>query len=587
MAFDAGMLAAVINEIKKEAVGNKVEKVCQPENDEIHLILHGNGGNRRLLINAGSNNPRISLSGTSKENPIKAPMFCMLLRKHFSGARFADIRQLGFERAAEIEFDAYDEMGYECKKYLIAEMMGKYSNLIFADENKKIVSALKIIGFSASEKRQILPGMIYEIPPKQAKENPLDCTAERFAEIYGNNSPDMCADKFICSNFLGISPLVAREIAYTASGHTDTAIGNIHSENLYFAFAETVSKIKNNDYTPSMVTDENGMPTEYSFTDIKQYGAKYKVKHFDGFGEMLDVFFETRDREQKIRQHASDISRLLTNAENRLKKKIDNQRAELEENKKGEKYKKQGDLITSNLHLLSKGMKKVKLVDYYSQNSDGTFPECEVTLDEKLTPAANAQRFYKLYNKSKNAIVEISEQLKIAEEELKYIATVEEALSKAECESDMNEIREELYHSGYASKMKNYTASKQTKPSISTFTTSNGYKVICGKNNTQNEYVTFKMSDKDDFWFHTKNVPGSHTVMLCEGSEPTEIDFTEAAEIAAYYSKARGGENIAVDYTKIKNIKKPRGTKPGFVTYSTNWTAYVTPSEEKIKKLKN
>ena len=587
MAFDAGMLAAVINEIKGFAIGAKVEKVHQPERDEIHLIMHTREGNRRLMINAGSNNPRIGFTETAKENPQKAPMFCMLLRKHFSGAKLSDVCQIGFDRALVLEFDGYDEMGFACKKKLVVELMGKYSNLIFTDGEDKIVSALKLIGISSSEKRQILPGMIYEIPPTQEKIDPLSCDGGEFSRIYNDTDSDVAADRFITSNFLGIAPIVAREISYIATRHTDTPLRYVGADELWGAFSTVMEKIKTNAYLPTVIFDDVGMPIEYSYIDVNQYGAKYKKKHTESFRELFDLFFETRDREQRIRQHASDISRLLSNAESRLKKKLDAQRRELEDHKKGEKYKKQGDLITANIHMLSRGAKCVKLVDYYAEpDENGAFPEYEIILDEKLTPAANAQRMYKLYNKSKNALIEIAEQMRIATEELEYISTVSEALLRAECESDMSEIRDELYRSGYASRMKNYTAGKQSKPNIAKFKTTGGYTVYCGKNNTQNEYVTFKLAEPTDWWFHVKNKPGSHVIMVCGDEEPSEVDFTEAAEIAAYHSSAKVGDNVAVDYTKIRHIKKPRGTKPGYVTYGTNWTAYVTPKEETIKKLR-
>lgn len=585
MAFDAGMLAALINEIKTDATGAKIEKIYQPERDEFILLLHTAKGNRRLLINAGGSNPRIGFTEIQKENPQKAPMLCMLLRKHLSGAKLSCVRQIGFDRVLILEFDTYDEMGFAAKKKLAVELMGKYGNLIVLDADDRIISAMKLIGISISEVRQILPGMIYEAPPKQNKCDPTECDKEKFTELY-ENSEDIAADKFIMSNFSGISPLIAREISFIATRFVDTPLKYVGADSLWRAFSSVMEKIKTCDFTPTVIFDADGMPIEYSFIDLRQYGGGYEKRHTDSFCALLDLFFETRDREQKIRRHASDISRLLSNAESRLRKKLGNFRRDLEEHKKGEKYKRQGDIITANIHLLKKGDKSARLVDYYAEPVDGVFPEYEITLDERLTPAANAQRMYKLYNKSKNALVEIAEQIKIAEAELEYIETVKDALSRAECESDMNEIREELYHSGYASKMKDYTAKKvQSKPNAARFRTSGGFTVLCGKNNTQNEYLTFKLGEPQDMWFHAKNQPGSHVVLRCGEGEPYENDLTEAAEIAALYSNASGG-NIAVDYTRIKNIKKPRGTKPGYVTYSTNRTAYVTPNEEKIKKMR-
>ena len=587
MAFDAGMLSAVINEIKVLSGGARIEKVYQPSRDELILQMRSFEGGKRLLINAGGNNPRIGFTEAARENPQNPPMFCMLLRKHLSGARLEDVRQAGFERVVFLDFITRDEMGFECKRTLVVEIMGKYSNLIFADENMKIIASLKTVDFTTSSLRQVLPGMRYEMPPKQDKKDPLEETKDGFFASARNYPSERGADKFISSTYLGISSAVAREIAFRASNETDTAISNCNGEKLWREFSAVISMIKENDYEPSIVCKKDGAaPVEYAFCNLTQYESEsYSVTSVSSVGRLLDMFYEGRDREVRVKQYASDLLKILSNAHARISKKLEAQRMELADCEKGEEYKKLGDMITANIYMLKRGMKSVTLTDYEEMLPDGSFAERQVELDERLTPAANAQRMYKKYNKSKSAKVALTKQIALGEEEEKYIDTVFDALSRAETPSDLSEIREELYRSGYASKMKSYVRAKAPKPVFLEYKTSGGYRVVCGKNNMQNEHITFKMAEKTDYWFHVKNLPGSHVLMMCVGEEPEAEDFTEAAEIAALNSKAEG-ENIAVDYTYAKNVKKPPSSKPGFVIYHTNWTAYVTPDKEKTERLK-
>lgn len=586
MAFDAGMLACAVSEIRKKSLGARIEKVFQPERDEIVLQMRSIEGGKRLVINAGSNTPRIGFTSEQKENPATPPMLCMLLRKYLSGAKLTEIRQEGFERVATLEFETRDEMGFLCKKYLIAEIMGKYSNLIFANEDKKIVTAMRIIDFSTSGLRQILPGMTYELPPKQEKADPMTVTPEEFGKLLKDASPGCPADKWILSSFLGISAAVAREIAFRACGKSDALLSDCR-ERLSDAFFAMIGSLKEETFAPTIVL-KNGKPVEYAFCELNQYGKDFEKRAFESAGEMLDAFFRDRDRENHVRQRASDVLRILTNADTRIRKKLELQRAELTECEKGETYKKFADLITANLYQIARGTARVTLTDYEDYREDGSFGTCEIELDGRISPAANAQRYYKKYTKSKNAKSELTRQIAIGEEELRYIDTVFDALTHAENAADLLEIREELYQSGYASRMKNYTASrKKSAPVLAEFHTTGGFRVLCGKNNVQNEYLTHKLAGKNDYWFHVKNLPGSHTVLFCGGSEPDERDFTEAAEIAAYFSKGADGQNVEVDYTLARNVKKPAGTKPGFVIYHTNWSCIVTPDPEKIKNLRS
>lgn len=585
VAFDAGMLACVCAEILSESGGARVEKVYQPDRDEIHLQIRSLHGGKRILINAGSNNPRISFTEVSKENPQNPPMFCVLLRKHLSGARLSDIVQLGFERAIMLVFDTRDEMGFDTRCYIVAELMGKYSNLIFLDAEKKIISALKTVDFSTSAKRQVLPGMKYELPPPQDKSDPVEVEREEFLKLFASASPDSRADKFILSSFSGISSSVAREIAHRACSSIDTTLAECGAEPLWKTFSEIMAHIKQKSFEPTMVFDGEH-PVEYAFCRLTHY-AGLNLREYDSPSKMIDVFFEERDREVRVKQRATDILKILKNAESRLSRKIEKQRSELADCAEGEKFKKQGDLITSNIYAIERGMKRVELVDYESYNEESeSFERVVIELDSRLSPSANAQRMYKRYNKCKNAERELALQIEKANNELKYINSVFDALSHAENASDLVEIREELYSAGYASKMKNYKPQKHRAAGFMRFRTSDGYTVLCGKNNLQNEHITFALAKKSDYWFHAKGVAGSHAVMLCEGEEPDAVNFTEAAEIAAYYSSAEGGVSVPVDYTFAKNVKKLSGGAPGLVIYHTNWTAYVTPSGEKIASMR-
>lgn len=586
MAFDAGMLSCMTYEISQIAGGGRVEKIMQPERDEIILQLRSYEGGKRLLINAGSN-PRIGFTELTKENPSQPPMFCMLLRKHLTGAKLSLIRQEGFERVVTLGFDTRDEMGFACTKYLVVEVMGKYSNLIFTDENKKIIAALKTIDFSTSSQRQVLPGMTYELPPAQDKVNPLQVTIEDFEKIFAAYPTDKPLDKFITTHFCGISATVAREMVYIATRHTDTPAIYASAETLWRGFDAVMTRIKTNDYAPCMIL-ESGKPVEYAFCPLTHYKEPLESRPYTAASELLDAYFETRDKASRLTQRAADILRLLSHAESRVKKKIELQEGELRDCEQAAIYKKYGDMITASLYAIKRGDTRVELVDYEDWREDTeSFGTCIIELDERLSPSANAQRYYKKYAKARNAKVELAKQLEIGRAELDYIYTVFDSLSHAETAADLAEIRDELYRSGYASRMKGYISpKKQPAPTVAKFRTTNGYLVLCGKNNLQNEHITHKLADRNDYWFHAKGVPGSHVVMVTNGEEPDAQDFTDAACIAAYFSKASGGVQVPVDYLLVRHVRKVPGAKPGFVTYHTNWTAYVTPDADQVNAMR-
>ena len=595
MAFDAGMLASVIYEINTLSGGARVEKVFQPGRDEIILQMRSIEGGKRLLINAGSSCARIGFTEVARENPQNPPMLCVLLRKHLNGARFVRAEQLGFERAVRLEFACRDEMGFPCVKYLIAETMGKYSNLIFADGDLRIISALKTVDFTTSSQRQVLPGMKYELPPSQGKLDPLAMSERDFAQLLENamnSTPDLRADKLIVSSLAGISPVVAREVCFRATRHTDTPLSYCdRDELLRVLFDAVIEPIRTHSFEPCVVfdTDNGDRPCEYSFIRLTQYGGAIKMKDVPSPSAVLDAYFGQRDRDERIHQRAQDVLRLLTNAEARIRRKLELQRTELADCELGVEYKKQGDLITANLYMLKRGDGEVTLTDYSDYDeARGQYREVTVCLDTRLSPAQNAQRLYKKYAKSKTAKTELAKQISLAEAELQYISTVFDALSRAETVTDLAEIREELFTSGYASRMKTYTSHKSGAPQLTKYRTSGGYTVLCGRNNVQNEYLTHKLASGNDYWFHVKGMPGSHVVMLCadSGTEPSARDFTEACEIAAFNSKAQATQKIDVDYTLIRHLKKPPSSKPGMVIYHTYWSATVTPSAERVAAMR-
>ena len=582
MAFDACMMRAVLSELVREFPEAKIEKVLQPRNDEIDMVIHHGRVSRRLVFNVGPNAPRLQLSDKQKENPLKAPMFCMLLCKYFLGAKIISVSQPGFDRIAFITVSCYDEMGFATEKIIVCEIMGKYANLIILDADKKILAALKIIDFAASSVRQVLPGLKYQIPAMADKIIPTEIDEATFRSKLAEFPGERTCEKFITQTYSGIATQIARELTYRASGHTDMPVCNIDPDKFYSVFLDWQRLLIEENYQPTIVFDDSGKPIDYSYMDITYLGANMDKRHYASLSQMLDCYFEEKDRLEHIHQRAHDITTLLNNAEARTERKLGIQRQSLLDAERGEEYKKNADLITANLYRLERGMESFVTTDYY----DESCPEIEIKLDPRLSPSQNAQKMYKLYNKCKTAKTVLTEQIKLWESELKYLESVRQFLSRAECEQDVIEIRDELYRSGYASKLRGYVPPKKIVSSPHRLRTSGGYELLVGRNNIQNDALTFKTAKKGDLWFHTKDIPGSHVIMLCDGEEPSEQDYTEAASVAARYSKATG-DLVAVDYTRVKNIKKPQGAKPGFVIYKTNYTAFVRPaSDGEIERMK-
>ncbi|MCQ2414163.1 MAG: NFACT family protein [Clostridia bacterium] len=572
MAFDACMMRAVLSEIRKDFGEAKIEKVLQPQNDEVDLVIHQGKLSRRLIFNVGPNAPRLQLSDTVKENPQTPPMFCMLLRKKLIGCRIVDIEQRDFDRIAVFTLTGFDDMGYRMEQKLICEIMGKYANLILTDADEKIVSALKIIDFAASTVRQVLPGLRYVTPASQGKLCPLDVDKSVFEQKYAEFPKEKTVEKFITTVWGGIATQIAHELCFRATGKIDVLLGECSSESLYSVFLPWQEVLNENRYAPSALIDKNGKPTDYSYMEITYSAAVGEVKRYPDTASLFDAYFEEKDRLERIHQRAHDLIQLISNAKTRTQKKLDLQKQALLDSEAAEDYKKQGDLIIANIYLLKRGMERFDCVDYADENC----PTVTVNLDKRLTPAQNAQRMYKKYNKCKNAKEILTKCIAEWEAELIYLDSVYDCLSRAVSEIDLVQIREELYRSGYASRMKDYRPAKFKPSKPYEFVTSGGYRVLVGKNNTQNDSLTFKEAGKLDLWFHVKDMPGSHVILFCNGEEPSENDYTEAASLAAGHSQATG-DLVAVDYTRVKNVKKPAGAKPGYVIYHTNYTAFVKP----------
>ena len=596
MPFDAGVMSAIVYELETDAVGARIEKVAQPERDAIVLHLRSKNGSRKLLLSAAAGASRVGFTEEQRENPAVPPMFCMLLRKQLTGGFITAVRQIGFDRAMEIAVLSSDELGDTSEKYLVCEIMGTYSNLILLDKDHRIVSVLHPVSLNANNRRQVLCGFTYADPdPQEGKVVVTSVTREQFLARLSDdvsNGVTTAADKYLLSRYAGLSPLICREIVYRTTGESNTPIHLCDSETLWLNLDRIYACLKNGAFVPCLLTDKTtGKVTDFSFCDIEQYGSSVSKTHVGSMSALLDSFYAERDKAESIKRRGQDILRLLSNASARLAKKTALQKESLEESRRLDEWKTAGDLITANIYQLKKGMEKATLINYYDEN----MPEVTVTLDTRLTPSQNAAKYYKKYNKAKSALEMLTQQIRQSEEETAYIDTVFESLTKAETESDLAEIREELASAGYGKKLDNMRRSKglgkdriklKKDPVPMRFTTSDGYTVLCGKNNRQNDYVTTRVAEKNDYWFHVKNAPGSHVVLLLEGDDdPPAQTFTECAKIAAFYSSEREKPLTAVDYTKARYVRKPNGAKPGFVIYERNFTAYVTPSEQDIEAL--
>lgn len=578
MALDGLTLSFIKEEIAAAAVGCRVEKVHQPSREELVLILRGRNGAHKLLLSARANSPKIHFTAFPPENPAKPPMLCMLLRKHLTSALLTNIRQDGLERALFLDFDATNEIGEPVKLTLCIEIMAQYSNIILINEQGNILDAVKRVDSETSSVRQVLPGLLYRLPPKQ---NKPDLTAKSGLELA--KSAAKIQNKTVSSAILscvqGLSPIVCRETAARALGEDKRteflSDRDIERLGLELESLKTVSP------KPCAVIDPSGKPIDFSFYPITQYGENAKIKYFESFSQLLDDFYFEKDRIERTKQNSSELQKLVANLITRTAKKLDLQRAELEQCADREQLKINAELIAANLYQLKKGAPFYEVFNYYTNEN------IKINVNPALSPNENSQRYYKEYRKAKTAEQKLTELISQGEEELAYLDTVADALSRAETTAQIAEIKQELAHTGYL-KSKQKIGTKAPKPlAPMEYESSDGFTILVGRNNEQNDRLSLKTAAKSDIWLHTQKFPGSHTIIVTQGKEPPENTLLEAAAIAAYHSRARQSSGVPVDYTQVKNLKKPQGAKPGKVIYHVYNTVYVTPDRDLVNRLQN
>lgn len=574
MALDAVAVKALVAELQC-LVGGRVDKVHQPERDEIAIGVRTYDASYKLLISASPAHPRIHLSTHSKSNPKTAPLFCMLLRKHLASGRISAITQVGFERIVRVTIESYDELGDYTEKSLYVEIMGRHSNVILVNNEGRIIDSIKRIDESMSSVREILPGGVYELPPIQSKTALTEWETENDIEFIGTQK----VDKAIISQIAGISPLTVREMVYKVFGTTDVLSDAVNT-NRYAMLKLEINKLKsrteNNDFEPCMIEDtQTGKLVEFSAIPIEQYETLAKIVKYESISELVDEFYYKRDVAERMRQKTADLIKLLNNHAERIAKKMSILRATLSDAEKMDTYREYGDLITANIYRIQEGHKSVEVENYFDENL-GTV---KITLDPSLSPSQNAQKYYKKYNKSKTALKEAQKQLEQSAEELEYIESTLAMVETADRLEDISVIRRELANEGYIKRSTNAQKkqkAEQSKPMH--FVSSDGFDIYVGRNNTQNDYLTLKLANSSDLWFHTKDIHGSHTVIkLGIDKDVPKQTILEAASLAAYYSKARESSQVPVDYTTIKNVRKPNGAKPGMVIYEHYNTIYIKP----------
>ena len=572
MPLDALCLTAVAEELRPVLEGAKIDKIYQPTRDEVVLFLRGQGENVRLLLSANPGHPRAHLTTLTRENPDKPPMFCMLLRKHLLGGRILELNQPPLERILDFGLETIDELGDRVERRLVLEAMGRSANLILLDREGRIIDCIRRIDGDLSKgQRQVLPGLFYRQPPAPDKLNPFILGEEELLAALDNPTQKE-PEKLLMDTFTGLSPLIARELAFRAGG----------AEGLYSALLKLRKDVKENNFTPYLLV-RDGKPMDFSFLPILQYGPETESIRQESFSVMLDGFYERREAAERVRQRGQDLVKTVTNARDRTARKLANQEKELAATLDREKLREQGDIITSNLHAMEKGMTVLKAMNFYD-------PECreiEIKLDPLLTPQLNAAKYYKEYNKAKTAEKMLTLQIEKGERELEYLNSVLENLELAEGERDLGEIRQELTDTGYLRRAK--TAAKREKRVAGKpmeFRSSAGLRITVGKNNSQNDQLTTKMAYKSDIWLHTQKIHGSHVILWLEGGEADAQSLTEAAVLAATFSQARESTRVPVDYTPVKYVKKPAGARPGMVIYTTYQTAVVDPDPELAKRLR-
>ena len=585
MPLDALCLSGVVAELKPILTGAKIDKVHQPGRDEIILALRLGRGNGRLLLSASPNHPRLQMTELSRENPDAPPMFCMLLRKHLMGGRILSVEQPHLERIVELRLEVLDELGDRKERRLILEAMGRRANLVLVDDQGRIVDCLRRVDGDMSAQRQLLPGLFYRLPPAMDKADPTALDEEGWLRQVEQAPGESRVDHWLLDTFGGWSPLVCREIAFRAGGRVDVTFDELGPQGrvrVAEAAEMLLNSVKENSFMPTVISIEK-RPKDFTFFPAEQYEEAGACAAYPTFSALMDRFYEQRENQERIRQKGQDLIRSVTNARDRTARKIANQQRELDATQDRERLRQFGDIITSNLHTMERGMATLRALDFY----DPEGAEVDIKLDPLLTPQQNAAKYYKEYNKAKTAEEMLTIQLEKGRRELDYLNSVLENITLAEGERDLQEIRQELADTGYLRRQaKGKDKGRRLSPKPMEFRSTAGLRISVGKNNVQNDLLTCKQAFKSDIWFHTQKIHGSHVILWTGGAQPDLQSLNEAACLAAWFSQGRESGKVPVDYTPVKYVKKPAGARPGMVVYTTYETAWVTPDEGLVKRLR-
>ncbi len=572
MALDTVMLSALAAELRPKLEGARIDKVRQPEREQVLLSIRNKGENMRLLINAGAGSGRVALTRQSFENPAEPPMFCMLLRKYLVGARIEKLTQPNWERLLMVDIISHNELGDSVCLKLAIELMGRSSNLVLVGDDGRIIDCLRRMEYGGDVQRRMLPGMIYRLPPAQKKPLIFDCDRAQIESALNSSEDGKPLDKRLLDSFSGLSPLVCRELVHRAFYDISCLPDALE------AFLESV---RAGEFTPTLLT-KDGKPAEYSFMQLKQYGSEYEQQSLNSFSELLDAYYSKRELSEQRRRRARELSHSVKTARDRIQRKLVCRLEELERTYGREEIRKNAELLTANMYRVKRGDSSVTVEDYYT---DGC-PSVEIKLDILKTPQQNAAAMFKEYNKLKTAEIHLTALVAEGEKQLDYLNSVLDELERAETERDLAEIRRELLETGYLKKQKGAKPDKSKKQGPMRFISSDGYEILVGRSNSQNDELTTKTARRTDIWLHTKSVHGSHVIISCEGREPPERTIAEAASIAAYYSQGREGGKTAVDYTAVRFVRKPSGSMPGKVVYTDYRTVMAEADEALCEKLK-
>ncbi|HOM02126.1 MAG TPA: NFACT RNA binding domain-containing protein [Acetivibrio sp.] len=584
MPFDGIVTKNVVNELTDVLTGARIDKIYQPEQDEIIINLRAKGQNLKLLLSANASYPRIHFTDVTKENPVNPPVFCMLLRKHLSGGRITQIEFHDFERVVTIHIETINELGDLTLKKLVVEIMGKHSNIILVNNENKIIDSIKHVDSDISRVREVMPARPYTLPPSQDKTSPLALNVDLLF-TKANEQGDLRISKFLLNNIKGFSPLLCEEICHRAGVDPRMSVSSLSENivlNLKQVLKELIFRIEHSEFTPCIIWngDDRQKPVDFHSFEISQYNT---LDFYPSISKVLDLFYTARDTSDRLTQKKADLLKILNNCIDRCNKKISIHTDTLREVAEREKFKLYGELITANIYCIPKNADKVSLLNYYSE--DGEY--VEVPLDENLLPQENAQRYFKKYAKAKAAYIHTTQQLEEARGELSYLESVLHCLESSNSIKDIDDIRQELADQGYLPSKKKKSEKKNSKaftPYI--YKSTDGLYIYVGKNNVQNDFLTLRFSSSNDIWLHTKNIPGSHVIIKKEKGEIPDSTLFEAAQLAAYHSKAKNSSHVEVDYTQVRNVKKPNGAKPGMVIYDNYKTIIVTPDENIVNNLR-